>query len=59
MQQHEWKTYVEFTVYEKSDKMKKNLRNLQSNRPEIFFKKDAQLVINDKTRTVFNFEKFS
>ena len=37
MQQQELEKYVEFTVYKKTDKMKKH-RNLQSNRPENFFK---------------------
>ena len=40
MQQHKLKKYVEFTVNGKPDKMNKKLRNLQTNRPEIFIKKN-------------------
>ena len=58
MQKHELKKYLEFTVNNKPDKMKKHKKICKRTDRKFFFlllKKDAQLVINDKTRTKFKF----
>ena len=63
-QQHELEKICRIhCIYRKPDKMNEKPRNL-STTGRIFFyfffiKTDAQLVINNKTRTVFNFENFS
>ena len=55
MQQHELKKYVEFTVYEKPDKMKKKSQKFAIKPAgKVVFKKDAQLVINKKKREQFS-----
>ena len=64
MQHHELKKYLEFTVNKKPDKMKKRTKLCIRTDRKFFkillLKKDAQLVINDKTRTKFTFfENFS
>ena len=53
---------LQFTVYRKTDEMNKKTQKF-TNKPTgnffFFINKDVQLVINDKTRTVVNFENFS
>ena len=53
-----WKKYVEFTVYKKPDKINKTLKFSIEPAGKIFFLKDAQLIINDKTRKNLSFENF-
>ena len=61
MQHHELKKYLEFTVNTKPDRMKKHkkicIRTDRNFFKILLLKKDAQLVINDKTRTRFKFLK--
>ena len=61
MQHHELKKHLEFTVNKKPDKMMKYkkicIRTDRKFLKILLLKKDAQLVINDKTRTRFKFLK--
>ena len=61
MQHHEMKKYLVFTVNKKSDKWK-NIKIFAHEptgilKKNLLLKKDAKMVINDKTRTRFTFLK--